>query len=277
VIVALDWSSWYGVALAAAGAVVTFGGAASVLARGARAARKRILRRSGDVAAHAPAIPAVASAGRATDRVAIVRAQYEAGRRLEESLVWPPEGAPETVEADARQRETARQRVCEWAKATWAILNSHFPAYESEFYGEGRSLGPALFATAYARQIKELGGDPHPYLEQKLRLLAGILERVDTSPAYVSAAGQALQGCLADAVALRARVAEESDWAGTQDAKRQVEQWAEDASAVLRVHAQGLSPMFTRFSSAGESPEQIRGYLDMRIRELEAIAERLPT
>lgn len=112
------------------------------------------------------------------DPLSLVRHRYRAGREVQLNFIWPDEGAPtnrqEAIEAQHRERELAR----DWAQETWQILLEHFPAVEREFYGPGPPLGARGFWQSFNEELRA-GGNPHSYLDRKLRLLEDLLQRAD--------------------------------------------------------------------------------------------------
>jgi|BarGraIncu01121A_1022015.scaffolds.fasta_scaffold10380_3 hypothetical protein len=112
------------------------------------------------------------------DPVDLLRAQYSKGRELQQTLVWPLDGAPESRDHAVEQARQARRLVCAWAKSAWRALDDRFPASAGEFYGPGdRSLGSSFFYLSCEQEINELGGQTDLYLERKLELLTKLIDQ----------------------------------------------------------------------------------------------------
>jgi uncharacterized membrane protein len=119
----------------------------------------------------------------ASDRVALLRDQYDRGVALEGRVVWPPDGIPVDADQSAAQAQRARDEVCAWAKDVWLVLRQHFQGRESEFFApEGWARDPSLFAMACADELTRFGGDPYEFWKAKMFVVADLIERYEQIP-----------------------------------------------------------------------------------------------
>lgn len=102
-----------------------------------------------------------------TDRVVLLREACKDGKGVLTRLV--------VLSTEDRRFEAA----CDWARDVWSMLRDHFPQHSQEFYGPDSEATSWMFSISCQAEINSMNGYVETYVETKLALLHGWLNRYD--------------------------------------------------------------------------------------------------
>lgn len=117
--------------------------------------------------------------GAPTDRIDLLRDQYNKGRALQRRSAWAG-GRYDTPEQARDGEDRARYDACKWGQGAWEVIEKHFSGHDQAFFGDGPlALGKHGFLLACQQEIEKVGGSADSYLERKLTFIAALLRRYD--------------------------------------------------------------------------------------------------